>query len=93
MGFSDIRKLMLLLKVKPTLEDMEKQMHAKITTTTVAQILLDVMHLVNLVQPSLSGKHQLIAAAVIGILQILVNLLSHWSNPDGTPASVAYIPK
>lgn len=50
-------------------------------------------HITNLLMPVFHGDNKIIAAAVIAAIQGATGILAHSSNPDGTPASVAYEPK
>ena len=38
-----------------------------------------------------AGKWQAICASVIGVIQAVSGLLAHFSNPDGTSATVPYV--
>lgn len=61
--------------------------------SVLLQTLASTSQIVNLVEPWLSGEQKAMVAAGIGILQIVVNAIAHGSNPDGTPAEVAWIPQ
>lgn len=47
----------------------------------------------NLIAPWLPDEHKAMVAAGIGVGQIVVNAIAHSSNPDGTPAAVAWVPR
>ena len=65
----------------------------KVSTSTVVQILLGACDVLNLLLPQLTAKNQATAQIVLAALHIVVNRVSHLSNPDGTDAKVAYEPK
>ena len=56
------------------------------------QIVGSAGQIVNLLEPVLKPEQKLLVAAGIGIVQIVVNAIAHGSNPDGTPAEVAWTP-
>lgn len=87
------KQLRLALRLGPILEKEEKLMRMKLTTSTSIQIILGVVQIVNLMEPYLGAKGKVIAGAGVGVLQIVVNTISHLSNPDGTDAKTAYVPK
>lgn len=66
-------------------------MKLNITQSTVLQTLGTAIQIANAVSPSLSIKQQGTIAVVVGVMQIIVNRMAHKSNPDGTPATVAYV--
>lgn len=67
-------------------------MRISITVSTTLQLLGGVLQALNVVDPLLSTRGKVICGAAIAIVQIIVNTLSHLSNPDGTDAKVAYVP-
>ena len=71
----------------------KKLMRMKLTTSSMMQIILGGVQALNIIEPALSPKGKVYAAMGIGILQVVVNTISHLSNPDGTDAKTAYIPK
>ena len=54
------------------------------------QLLGLAAHVANLLLPVFSGDNKIIVAAMIAAVQGITGILAHASNPDGTPASVAY---
>ena len=68
------------------------QFRLKLTTSTILQILGGVLQALNVVDPLLSTKGKIICGGIIGVLQVVVNTISHLSNPDATDAKVAYVP-
>ena len=65
----------------------------KLRTSVILQGLGVALQAANLAQPWIHNpKSQATLAAVVGGLQGIAALVAHFSNPDGTPASVAYIP-
>lgn len=56
------------------------------------QILASIGQIVNLVEPWLDAEQKTAVAAGLGIAQVIVNAIAHGSNPDGTPAEIAWQP-
>jgi hypothetical protein len=65
----------------------------KFSTNALIQILGTVGHFVNLASPVVSPSGQKWVAVGLGAIQGIAGLLSHFSNPDGTSAQTAYVPK
>lgn len=55
-----------------------------------AQILAGVAQVVNILAPVLSERNKLYVAGGLAAGQVLVNAVAHNTNPDGTPAEVAW---
>jgi len=55
------------------------------------QILMCVLQILNLIQPLTSGKVQVGIATAIGVIQVVLHNLAGNLNPDGTPATTAYV--
>ena len=70
-----------------------KLMHLKLTTSTALQVLAGGVQAANLLTPAFGAKGKTVMSIVIGIFQVAINAISHMSNPDGTDAKTAYIPK
>ena len=47
----------------------------------------------NVFMPAMDPQTKIITAGCIAAGQLVVNALAHNSNPDGTPAEVAWVPK
>lgn len=60
--------------------------------SVLLQTLASTGQIVNLVEPWLTGEQKAMVATGIGIAQIVVNAIAHGSNPDGTPAQIAWTP-
>lgn len=60
--------------------------------STLLQILGGAIQAGNLIAPTLTTEQKSIVAVIVGIAQVLVNYFAHRSNPDGTPAKVAWLP-
>jgi hypothetical protein len=56
------------------------------------QILASAGQLINLVEPYLTLETKAGVVVGLGVAQVLVNAIAHGSNPDGTPAEVAWTP-
>lgn len=64
----------------------------KLSTTTIAQILTVATSALSLISGAVPEKYAPIVAAVQGLISTVLHLVAGNSNPDGTPASVAYVP-
>jgi hypothetical protein len=60
--------------------------------STTLQIIGGMGQVVNIVEPIMKQEHKIIIAGCIGFAQLVVGVIAHNSNPDGTPAEVAWIP-
>lgn len=49
--------------------------------------------IVNLLESVLNARQKAYVAAVLGIVSLVVNIIAHNSNPDATPAEVAWEPR
>jgi len=56
------------------------------------QIVGSAGQIINILEPVLKPEQKLYVAAAIGLAQVAVNAIAHGSNPDGTPAEVAWKP-
>jgi hypothetical protein len=65
----------------------------KLSWNVIAQIIGVALQYVNIASGLIPKDWEWLVAAVIGILQGIAGIASHFSNPDGTPAKVAYVPK
>jgi len=61
--------------------------------SVLLQILGGVVQVGNLLTPLVSTKQKLIIGSIVGIAQVGVNTIAHNSNPDGSPAEVAWTSK
>jgi hypothetical protein len=66
-------------------------MKINLTQNTVLQGVAIVIQIANALSPSLSEKHQAAVASGVAVVQLLISRWAHQSNPDGTPAEVAYV--
>ena len=56
------------------------------------QIVAGIGQVVNIFAPIMTERQKIITAGAIGVGQLVVNAIAHGSNPDGTPAEVAWKP-
>ena len=64
-------------------------MTAKLTTTRILQIIIGILHIVNLLLPQIPVKYKPIAMGVLAVGNVIVSEIAGNSNPDGTPAPPA----
>lgn len=88
-----VKALIALAKINKVLKREDELIHMKLTTTTVLQLLAGIIQILNIILPLTQGETKLWVAAVVAIIQIIINTISHLSNPDGTSVRTAYIPK
>lgn len=58
-----------------------------------AQLTLGAGQIVNMAAPLMSDDSRKVAAVVMAGLQLVISVLAHEFNPDGTDARSAYEPK
>lgn len=63
----------------------------RLRTNIVVQILMTLMQAYNQISDLLPAKWKDSATLVMGIVQAVVALIAHYSNPDGTPAALKYV--
>lgn len=63
------------------------------THTIIIQVLLGLLQLGNAMSTVVPDKWKPVVLGVVALAQILQAKLAHKYNPDGTPASVAYVAK
>ena len=67
-------------------------MKLTLNVNLVIQAVATLIQIVNVFEPQIPAEYKQIAAAVVGVGQAIVALMSHKVNPDGTPATTAYQP-
>lgn len=82
----------LYLKVSPTLDEMEKLTQMKLSTNVIFQFVALAAQLANQALPLVPPNAQKYVLAALTAAQALASIRAHFSNPDGTPAQVAYVP-
>lgn len=87
------QEIKLAVGLKKIWESEEKLLRLKLTTSTWIQILAGGLDVLNLINPVVAPEYKPYIAVALGIVHILINRISHLSNPDGTDAKVAYEPK
>jgi len=63
-------------------------MNIKISTSRILQVVLIVLHILNIALPVVPPAAKIYITTAIGIGNVIVNEWAHASNPDGTPAPV-----
>jgi hypothetical protein len=64
----------------------------KISVNIIIQMLALATQYLNASTEMLPERGKFWAMVVLSILQGIVAVLAHFANPDGTPATVAYLP-
>jgi len=89
-----IKELRIYWRLRPYINQLKELCKMRLRTNIVIQILMTLMQAYNQISDLLPAKWKDTAALVMGIIQSVVALLAHYSNPDGTPAASAYaVPK
>ncbi|MGO9073263.1 MAG: hypothetical protein ACLPLR_08740 [Terriglobales bacterium] len=57
------------------------------------QLLATVVQWGNLASGMTTGKTQAAVLLIVALAQAALGWWAHYSNPDGTPATVAFVPK
>ena len=68
-------------------------MRIGLTTNVAIQTLGTIIQGLNAAGGVFSGELKWVAGIAVGGLQLVVAVLAHYSNPDSTPAAVAYVKK
>lgn len=63
----------------------------KLSTNVIVQALGTVGQALNLASGMVPPKYQFWIAGALGIVQSISGILAHFSNPDGTPSTTAYV--
>jgi hypothetical protein len=87
-----LREIRIYWRLRPFIEQLKGEFHMKLSWNVVIQIIGTIVQALNAVGGLLPVKNQVLIASVVGVLQALTALFSHFSNPDGSPAEVAYKP-
>jgi hypothetical protein len=62
----------------------------RLRVNVAVQVIGSASQVLNVAAGIIPAKDQFWIAGLLGVAQGLSAILSHFSNPDGTPASVAY---
>lgn len=87
----NVKYIKLYFKISPLIDTLQKECSMKLTTNVVIQILATVGQLVNQLSPVVPEKQRTLVLAVLAAVQGVVAAVAHYSNPDGTNASAAYV--
>lgn len=56
----------------------------------IIQLVLAGGQIVNLLEPIIKPEHKIYAMTIISVLQVVVSIVAHEFNPDGSSAKTAY---
>lgn len=90
---TELRLIKLYFKLKPLIDQVEKEMTMKFSTNMLMQILATVGQIFNQVGGFIPTKYQPVIAGILGGAQLIVGGLAHYSNPDATPVSTPFVAK
>jgi hypothetical protein len=62
-----------------------------LSVNSVIQILGILLQFLNQALNTLSPKTRFWATVIMAVIQGVIGVLAHFSNPDGTPSSVPYV--
>lgn len=62
----------------------------KIKTNVIGNAILVGLHVGNLVTPFIPSGDKFIVAAILGFLQLVLAVIAHYSNPNGTSVTLPY---
>jgi hypothetical protein len=89
---SNIKYIKLYFKISPLIDQLQREFTMKLSTNMVIQVVATLAQLVNQLGGVVPVKYQTVILAVLSGVQGVTAAISHFSNPDGTPAKVAYVP-
>jgi hypothetical protein len=84
-------ELRIYLRLRPYINQLKKECHMKFSWNLVVQILGTIAQALNALGDLAPVKYKFAIASIVGIVQAISGLIAHYSNPDGTPATVAYV--
>jgi hypothetical protein len=84
-------ELRIYLKLRPAIQALRKEFRMKLSWNMFFQIVATAIQGANAVSGMLPPKQQAGLAVIVGAIQGIVAAIAHFRNPDGTPASVAYV--
>jgi hypothetical protein len=64
----------------------------KLSTHSIAQVLLTGLQVANFASAFVPPEYKIYVTGGISVMQTILGLVNHNYNPDGTSASVAYVP-
>jgi hypothetical protein len=83
-------KIKALLKLRAAFKQLKEICKMKFSINVIVQLLGVLLQLYNQLSGMIPSGYKEIIALVVGIIQGLVALLAHFTNPDGTPAAEPY---
>ena len=86
-----VRQLRILWKLQPIIKKLKEQSTMKLSVNALIQILGTVTSGITMMTDMLPGKAKFWAVVAVSAIQGIAGVLSHFSNPDGTPAAEAYV--
>lgn len=90
---TQIKIARVYFKIKPLLDQLEKEITMKFSTNMLLQILGTCGQIFNQVGGMIPTKYQGLVAGILGGTQLIVGGLAHYSNPDATPVSTPFVEK
>lgn len=85
--FTEIR---LYLKLRPDLNRLKELSHMKLSGNFFGQVLLIILHMGNVLANFVPAADKFYIAAGLGLVQLIISVLAHFRNPDGSSATAPY---
>ena len=87
-----IKEIRMYWRLRPYIKRIKELAHMKLSWNVVVQIIVTLMQAYNQVSDLLPEKWKPGAAVIMGAIQGIVAMISHFSNPDGSSAKLPYEP-
>lgn len=85
-----LNEFRLYLKLRPGLARLKELSHLKLSVNVIGQGLLVLLQMGNQVSGFVPDSKKFYLAAALGCIQMIVSVLAHYSNPNGTPSALPY---
>ena len=86
-----LKLLRLYWRLRPQIKELERLKKMTFSVHVAIQMLMMVVQVTNQMADIVPPDYRHYAAFAVGLCQALAAFLAHFRNPDGTPASVAYV--
>jgi hypothetical protein len=86
-----IKELRIYWRLRPTIKQLKGLFAMRLRTNVVIQILMTLMQGYNQISDLLPLKYKEPATLIMGVVQAVVAVMAHYSNPDGTTADQEYV--
>ena len=86
-----VSQLQIVVALRKVFAQFAAEMKMKFSVNLVVQVICTLVQGLDAISGELTPKQREVAALVVGVLQAVSALLAHFTNPDGTPASQAYV--